>query len=137
MSKQNQRRGNVGPIGGQLVDDLNKLKDGLGTRLLREVNHRFSVLNTQLDTQAGYRGTVMVAKQSGVDSSGKPTPGIQLAKDRVAGVAWATDNSDAVPLDQFRSFLTCDFFLQMVEDCIDLPEAQVAAGAEPDCWRGQ
>lgn len=135
MSKQNQRRSTVGPIGGQLVEDLNTLKDGLGTRLVREINHRIAVINTQLDTQAGHRGTVTVAKQTSVDTAGTPPPGIQLAKDRVSGVAWATDNSDAVPLEQFRSFLTCDFFLQMVEDCLDLPESTVVGGDIPDCWR--
>ena len=133
MSKQNQRRSSIGPISGSLVDDLNALKDGLGTRLVREINHRISVINTQLDVQAGHRGTVMVAKQTTVDSSGKSVPGIQLERDRVSGVAWAIDGSDAVPLEQFRSFLTCDFFLQMVEDCIDLPEA--TSTAIPNCWR--
>jgi len=131
---RNLRRGNIGHIGGGIVDELNELKPGLGTKLVREINHRLTVITTQLDAQAGHKGTVTIAKQTGNDDLGKPKPGILLEDDRVTGVAFPKAGSDAVNLDYFRSFLTCDFFLQMVEDCLELPEATVS-GAIPDCWR--
>lgn len=132
MSTKTPRRGAVSSISGSIVDDLNKLKPGLGTRLVREINQRIATINVQLDTQAGHRGTVTVAKQTRVSSTaGSSPPGIALQGDRVAGVAWAQQGDEAVPLDQFRSFLTCDFFLQMVEDCIDLPEQ---TGGVPNCF---
>ena len=133
MSKknaQNLRRG-IGLISGALVEELNTLSPGLGNRLSQEINQRLILVNNHLDAQSGHRGTVTIAKQDTANAAG-----LQLQNDRVTGVAWATKGSDAVPLDQFRSFMTCDWFMQMAEDCLELPEAEVVVSSSiPDCWK--
>lgn len=131
---QNLRRGNIGRISGSLIAEIDELKPGLGSKLVGEINKRLSVISTQLDAAAGHRGTVTIAKQKGTDAGGNPKPAIELQNDPVTGAAWAKQGSDAVPLDQFRNFFDCDWFLQMVEDCLDLPPS-APSGTIPDCWK--
>lgn len=126
----NLRRG-IGMLTGSLIDELNELKPGLGTRLAQEVNQRIVLINNHLDAQAGHRGPVKIAKQKGAKAVA-----MQLQDDRVSGVAWAKDDADAVPYSQFRSQFTCDWFIQMAEDCLDLKEeTTIISGGAPDCWK--
>jgi hypothetical protein len=125
---QNLRRG-VGLIGGEVINRLNKLDDGLGTLLLREVNQRIAVLSGRIEAQAGHKGSVHIAPQ-GRDVSGKSKPAIVLGGQRAAGMDDPIDNEDGVNLRYFRRFLNCDWFEKMFDECIDDDGMRRAAAAE-------
>lgn len=134
QSAQNLRRG-VGRIGGSIIDDLNALgeaagKPGIGTRLAREINQKILKISARQDAQAGFRGSMAVAKQGRKSASGPADPAILLADDRISGLGPGIQNKDAVNLEQLRALFTCDHFGGHVsgfpgwfEDCVGQEKA--------------
>lgn len=112
----------IGRIGSLLVDDLNSLKDGLGTKFAHEMNSRFDRVSARLQSQTGRAGPISIAKQK--DSGGT---GLHLNDQRLAGVAVPKADSDLINLKTLRRFKSCDWFLQMAEDCLELPETRIQA----------
>jgi len=112
-------------IGGAVMNDLNELKPGLGSRLVNELNVRLSTIGSRLAAQAGTKGSVGIAKQT----SGT---GLDLNNTRLTGVATPTQGSDLINLTYFRSFEDCDTFAQRFFDCLDLKAPRGEAG--PSEW---
>lgn len=123
----NTRRGRIGPLSGSLVDELNEVKDGLGTRLVGELNHRFGVTSKALDATAGHMGTVEIVPQRG-NKAGLSVNG------RIGKVARGISNDDAVNVQQMRELMNCRHFagypggfVDFLRDCAGLED--MAAGA--------
>lgn len=132
---QNLKRG-ITLIGGNIVNELNELKPGLGNKLVGEINQKLQIISNRLEANAGHRGTVGIAKQTSKDSDGKLQPGIRLQGDRVTGVADPVDGTDAITLDYFRSRLNCALIEKLVDECVELPEG-ITLSDIPDCWQNQ
>ena len=125
--KPSTRRASL--IGGELIAELNGLAPGLGTTLIDQLNQRFTAVNTRMATRAGDRGTVNIAKQPGAEGVG-----LHLAGQRLSGVAIPQHGSDAINLDYLRRFLTCDFFAQMFDDCVELEELPPPGGVSAELF---
>lgn len=113
MAKRSKAPTNLGQgiprVGGELVDRLNKLDEGLGTALAYELNHRFSLADVRSRAAAGHAGTVVIAEQPR-DSVGNKAAAIDVSGGNVAGSGWATQGDHLTPLSQVRSLFTCDRF---------------------------
>lgn len=119
----------VAPLSSEAEHALNEVHDGLGTALNTIIHH----LGNRADAQAGHTGTVGVAKQTKVDSNGRVVPGIELDNNRVAGVADPEADTDGLNERTFRRLLDCDFLMDILDDCLEIPEA--TGTAIPECWR--
>ncbi len=100
-----------------LVNVLNAHRPGAGDQLSQVITH----LNNRLDAQAGYYGTVAVAKQKVKDAAGNLAAGLDLGGNRLTGVAPPTEGTDAVNLQFFRRFEECDSFKERFVECLRLP----------------
>lgn len=113
MAKRSKAPTNLGQgiprVGGELVDRLNKLDEGLGTALAYELNHRFSIADSRTRAAAGHAGTVVLAEQQR-DSAGNRPASMDVSGGNIAGSAWATQSDELPPLGQVRSLFTCDKF---------------------------
>lgn len=107
-----------------LVSTLNARKPGAGDQLSQAITH----LNNRLDAQAGYHGTVAVAKQA-------VGAGLDLDGNRLTGVADPTQGSDIVNLQFFRRHETCDVFRERFFECLKLPTIEEAiSGPSPETF---
>lgn len=83
------------------IEALNGVSPGLG-HLLQSLFTQHGNLQA---AQAGHKGPVAIAKQTGKDARKIADPGLVLSMDRIAGVDFAKDNNDAVPLAQVRALI--------------------------------
>lgn len=141
MAKRSKAPTNLGQgiprVGGELVDRLNKLDEGLGTALAYELNHRFSLADVRSRAAAGHAGTVVIAEQPR-DSAGNKAAAIDVSGGNVAGSGWATQGDHLTPLSQVRSLFTCDHFgghpsgfPGWFEECVQAERRAAATPFEP------
>ena len=108
ITASNRRRGSSRLSAG-IIDELNGLKDGLGSRLAGEINQHLANLSTRVDAQAGHKGTVVMAPQKRRDASGRQRHSLK-PMGRIGEVSDGLENLDAVNLQQLRSLFTCENF---------------------------